>query len=125
MQQQHGALLWRKAVEQHQHRQGERVGHLRLLGRVIGAGGKDRLGEPLADVPLAPDPSRAQLVDRQPCRDGGHKGPGRVDLVPILEHAMEAEQRLLDDVLGLRDAAQHPVGDRERDRPHLLEQLLV
>ena len=34
---------------------------------------------------------------------------------------MDAQQRLLDHVLGFGDAAEHPVGDRERRRPHLLE----
>ena len=36
---------------------------------------------------------------------------------------MEAQERLLHDVLGLAHAAEHPVGDRERPRPQLLEQL--
>src|SRR5262249_12373843 len=34
------------------------------------------------------------------------------------------QQRLLHHVLGLGHAAEHPVGDRERDRPQLLQQLL-
>src|SRR5215471_15432871 len=37
---------------------------------------------------------------------------------------MHAQQRLLHHVLGLGHAAEHPVCDRERDRPQLLEQLL-
>jgi hypothetical protein len=34
---------------------------------------------------------------------------------------MDAQQRLLDDVLGLGGAAEHPVGDREGRRPQLRE----
>src|SRR5215470_16271095 len=37
---------------------------------------------------------------------------------------MHPQQRFLHHVLGLGDAAEHPVGDGERDRPQLLEQLL-
>jgi hypothetical protein len=33
---------------------------------------------------------------------------------------VEAEQRLLDDVLRVRDASDHPVGDREEQRPELV-----
>ena len=38
---------------------------------------------------------------------------------PVGLGAMDAEERLLDDVLGLADAAEHPVGDREQQRPEL------
>ena len=41
-----------------------------------------------------------------------------------IERLMDAQQRLLDDVLGLGDAAEHPVGDPEGQRPQLIEQLL-
>jgi hypothetical protein len=38
---------------------------------------------------------------------------------------MHAQQRLLHHVLGLDHAAEHPVGDPERRRPEVVEQLLV
>src|SRR5512133_160241 len=38
---------------------------------------------------------------------------------------MHLQQRFLHHVLGLGDAAEHPVGDRERDRPQLLKQSLT
>src|SRR5919198_2961652 len=38
---------------------------------------------------------------------------------------MHAQQRFLDHVLGLTHAAEHPVGDRERDRPQLVKQSLA
>src|SRR5262249_242372 len=41
------------------------------------------------------------------------------------ERLMHPQQRFLNDVLGLGHAAEHPVGDRERDRPQLAEQSLA
>jgi hypothetical protein len=38
---------------------------------------------------------------------------------------MHPQQRFLHHVLGLGDAAKHSVGDRERDRPQLVEQSLA
>src|SRR4029077_2086956 len=38
---------------------------------------------------------------------------------------MHPQQRLLDHVLGLGDAAEHAVGDRERDPPQLVEHALA
>jgi hypothetical protein len=53
VQQQHGSLLRREALQQHQHRQRQRVGCLSVPGRIIAAVGDDRLWQPLADVALA------------------------------------------------------------------------
>jgi hypothetical protein len=36
---------------------------------------------------------------------------------------VDANERLLDDVLGLAHAAEHPVGDRESAGPQVIEQL--
>jgi hypothetical protein len=41
--QQHGTLLRREALQQHQHRQRQRIGCLRVPGRIIVAVGDDRL----------------------------------------------------------------------------------
>jgi hypothetical protein len=125
VQQQHGSLLRGQALQQHQHRQRQRVGHLRVPGRVIMAVGDDRLWQPLAHVLLAPGARRAQLVDPQPGGHRGYESAGRLDLLAVLERTVEPEQRLLDDVLGLGDAAEHPVRDRERDRAQFLKQLLA
>ena len=51
--QQHGSLLRREALQQHQHRQRQRIGCLRVPGGIIVTSGDDRLWEPLADVALA------------------------------------------------------------------------
>ena len=77
-------MLGGEALEQHQHRQRQRVGGLRVPRRVVGRTrgvGDDRLGQPLADVALAAGASRLQLVDRQPRRDGGDESARRGDLL--------------------------------------------
>src|SRR6266508_3180158 len=125
VQQQHRALLRREALQQHQHRQRQPVGCLRVPGRIIAAVGDDRLRQPLAHVFLATDARGAQLVDRQPGGHGRHERARRCDLLAGLQRLMHPQQRFLHHVLGLGDAAQHPVGDRERDRPQLVKQSLA
>jgi hypothetical protein len=49
----------------------------------------------------------------------------RCDLLAGLERLMHPQQRFLHHVLGLGDTAEHPVGDRECDRPQLVEQSLA
>ena len=79
----------------------------------------DRVGQPRADVGLAPDPGRLGGVDREPGGRGGEEG-GRFDhLGPVV--ALPADPDLLDDVLGLGGAAEHPVGDAEEPRPDTRE----
>jgi len=122
---QDGSLLRRQALQQHEHRQRQRVGHLRVPRRIVVAVGDDRLRQPLPDVVLATSARRAQRVDRQPGGHGGDERARRRDLLAPLERPMHAQQRLLHHVLGLGDAAEHPVGDREGDRPQLVEQSLA
>jgi hypothetical protein len=125
MKQQHGSLLRREALQQHQHRQRQRVGSLGVPGRIIVAVGDDRLWQPFADVALATGARGAQLVDSQPGGHGGDERARRCDLLAGLERLMHSQHRFLHHVLGLGHAAQHPVGDRERDRPQLVEQSLA
>ena len=72
-----------------------------------------------------PNTGGAKLVDRQPGGHGGEERARGCDLLACIERPMHAQQRLLHDVLGLGDAAEHPVGDRECDRPQLVEQSLA
>ena len=83
--------------------------------------GDERLRQPLAHVGLAADPRRAQLVDRQPRDHRREVGARRLDPLAALARPVEAQERLLHHVLGLAHAAEHPVGDRERRRPQLVE----
>jgi hypothetical protein len=63
VQQQHGSLLGRQALEQHEHRRRERVGTLHVSGRIVAAVGDDRLRQPLADGALAARaPTAARLI---------------------------------------------------------------
>lgn len=96
-------------------RLGRAVRGLRMHARRLGPG-DERLGEPLADVALALGPRRAQLVDCQAGDDGRHEGIRRGDLLARLELALQPQEGLLDDVLGVADSSEHPVGDRERAR---------
>ena len=124
MQQQHRTLLGRQALQQHQHAQRQRIRDLRVLRGVIAAVGDDRLRQPFADVLFATGARGAQLVDRQPGGHGGNERARRCDLLAGIQRPMHPQQRFLHEVLGFGDAAEHPVGDRERHRPQLLEQSL-
>ena len=77
------------------------------------------LGQPLADVLLAPDARRAQVVDRQARDHGREKCLGRLDLHPLRLLAMQPQERLLDQVLGVADRPDHAVGQREQQRPQV------
>ena len=64
---------------------------------------------------------RAQLVETEPHDDGGEKGGGRLD---IGGGGLEpAHKCLLDDILGVRHAAKHAVGDGEEQLAVLCEDL--
>jgi hypothetical protein len=94
-------------------------------GRVVGvAVAQQGLREPGADVGLAANPGRAQVVDGQ---SGGDRGQVRLLVVYRLIVSRlvfrlvvrRPEEGFLHDVLGVADAAGHPVGDREHQRPVL------
>ena len=120
VQQEGGPLLRRQRLEHDQEGEGEGVGQLGLLGWIVGRALGDRLGQPLADVCLAPGAGRAQLVDRQSRRDGGGVGPGRGDVLAALDRGVHTEECLLHHVLRLAHAAQHPIGDREGPGPQVV-----
>ena len=104
-------------LEQDEERHRQRVGLLGVLGRVAGAlVGHERLWQPLADIRLAPDPGRLEVVDRQAGDDCREVRLRRLDRGVLAEGPLIADERLLDDVLGLADAPEHPVGDREQQR---------
>ncbi len=56
---------------------------------------------------------------------GRGEGGGRVDALARLEGLVNPRQGLLDHVLGIADAAEHPVGDGERPRAQALQELAV
>ena len=119
-QQEDRAFDRREALQEHQEPHRERVGGLGVEGDVVLLLGQDRLGEPRADVALAPHARGPQVVDAQPRGDGRQVGLGRVHLGAAARLLVEAQERLLDDVLGLGRAPEHPVRDREHQRLELL-----
>ena len=96
------ALQRREALQRDQQRLRDRVRELGPLVRPQLRVDDQRLGQPRADVGLAPHAGQAQVVDRQPRGDG--RDPGRGLVRRRVERA-HAQQRLLRDVLGLGDAA--------------------
>jgi hypothetical protein len=109
-----GPLDGRQLLEQVEEGERERVGGLRVAhGLVL----DERLRQPLPGVDLAARPRRPELVDREPGGDRREVGLRRLGLDPGL---VVAEVRLLDDVLGLGDRPEHPVGDRKEVRSKLL-----
>jgi hypothetical protein len=86
----------------------------RVVKRFVAA--DDRLWRPLADVVLAAGARGVQLVDRQPGSHSSGERARRCDLLAGLKRLIHPQQRFLDHVLGVGDAAEHPVGDGERHR---------
>jgi len=117
-----GPLHRREPLEHEQERHRERVGFLGVPGNVLErAVGHERLRQPLAHVLLAPGPRRPQLIDREPRRHGRQVGLGRLDLgVSVAHGPVVAQEGLLHDVLGLADAAEHAIRDREEQRTQVL-----
>ena len=71
-----------------------------------------RLGDPLADVALPAGPGRAEQVEADAAGDGGQPGAGRLDGLLLLPgQGVPAGVGLLDDVLGVGERAEQPVGD--------------
>jgi hypothetical protein len=119
VQQEHGPLGRRQALQQDQEGHGQGIGHLRTLRRIWFGARDQGLGQPGPHVGLAPHPGRLQVGDGQPGGGRGQIGLGRADAAPVAQDPGQPQERLLDDVLGVADAAGHPVGDREHQRPEL------
>ena len=120
----HRPLHRLQALEEHEERHRQRVGHLRLLGHVLLRSGHEGLGEPGADIGFPPRLHPAEAVDREARHRGRQIALRRVDLRALLGGAAPPEERVLHHVLGLRDAPEHPVGDREQQWPQLDEGLV-
>jgi transketolase len=119
-QHEHRPLERAEPLEQQQGRHRHRVGQLRRALRVLVGVGEQRLGEPRPGVLLPPDAGRAQHVDRDPGHHGGEEG---LDRRGLYRGGLVAQPGLLDRVLCFGHAAEDPVGDREQQRPQLLELL--
>ena len=107
-----GALGWRKLLQQKQHRRVQRLASFGPQARI--AGGVDRLRQPGACTGLSARASGLEHVDRQ------SRGRGNEERQRIPDRAaiggLPPNPDVLDDVLGLSCAAQHPIGDGEQTR---------
>jgi hypothetical protein len=81
--------------------------------------GEQRLGEPSADVGLAPGPRGGELVEAQVGQDRRQPGLGDLDAVDV--RGLPAQERLLHEVLSLVRGAEETVGDGLETRPRSLE----
>ena len=100
---QKGGALQRRQALQRQHQRQRHVVDL-VLRRL-----DHRLRQPRPDIGLAPMPCRFQLIEAKPGHDAAQIGfrlthSGAVGIEP-------AQKRFLDNVLGVGDRTQHPVGD--------------
>ena len=105
-------------LQQHQQRQRQRIRELGARGRAGRRVLDQRLRQPRPDIRLATGPRRLEDVDREPRHHRRHPGGRLVDRAFL---ARQAQERLLGHVLGLRDAAEHPVGHAEAVPPQRLE----
>ena len=112
-----GALGGRELLEQDEDRVLQRLAALGAERRVVL--GVDGFRQPGADVRLPARVGRLQDVDRQA---GGDRRKERSRLEDALAvGGLPADPDLLEDVLRIRDRAEHPVGDAEQSTATLLE----
>jgi hypothetical protein len=109
-QQEHGALDRRQALQQDEEGHRDRVRRLGLLGDA-GSFGHQRLGKPRARVVLALRLRRPHEIDGEPRHHRRQQRP-RLAHRRAIEPSV-ADERFLHEILRLRDAAAHPVGDGE------------
>jgi hypothetical protein len=117
VQQERGALEWGQPLEGHQQRVRQVLGERVRLGG-IGAL-DDRLGQPGADVVLAPRARRLHPVEAQPRGGAREERPG-------LGHGgavggVPAQERVLCHVLRLGDRAEHAIGQPDEEPAMRLE----
>lgn len=123
VQQEGRALRRRQALQQGEESERERLGQLGARGRVSVIVRLERLRQPRPGVCRAPHPLAAQVIEAE----AGHhrreevlRRAHRVSLA-VYGDRLPAQEGLLDHGLGVRDAAEHAVGEREEGRPVPLE----
>src|SRR3954451_6377581 len=105
-------------LQEHEQGERQRVRELGARGRAGGRVLQQRLRQPRPHVCLAAGARRPQDVDREPRRHRRDPGGRLVDRAFL---AGQPQKRLLRHVLGLGDAAEHPVGHAEAVPPQALE----
>ena len=105
-----------ESLQHHRQREADRVVEGDAVGGVDGGGGGDAVEHCRAIVAvvewfLALAPGRAKLIQAQAADHGDQPRPHVVDLVEV--GAGQSDERLLDDVLGLTEVAEHAQRDVE------------
>ena len=112
MQQERRALQRRQPLQRHHQRQGDIVHLVRF-------GGEHRLGQPGPDIDFALLPRRFQHIQTKPC---DHLAQPRFRLAHRGAVGVEpAQECLLHHILGVRDRAQHAIGDAGQPRTQGIE----
>jgi hypothetical protein len=107
------ALGWRELLQQKQNREVQRLAPLDPQAR-IGAG-VDRLRQPWAYIGVSARASGLEHVDRESRGRRDQEGQRIADRAPI--SGLPPNPDVLDDVLGLRRATQHPIRNAKQPRP--------
>jgi hypothetical protein len=109
----------RRALEGGQPLEREQQRDRQIIGEAFGGLGDDRLGQPRADVFLAPVAGRLHAIEAEPRHDAREVGAWlrdrrAVDVAP-------AQECVLDDVFGLGDRAEHAIREARQELPMRLE----
>jgi hypothetical protein len=109
----------RGPLERGQALEGEQQRDRQIIGQRLAGFGDHGLGQPCADVVFAPVTGRLHAIEAEArdhaCEVGARlRDRGAADVAP-------PQERILDDVLGLRDRAEHAIGQSRQERPMRLE----
>ena len=108
----HGALRRVEPFQKNEKRDRQRV--IRF-----GRRRNERLGQPLADVFLAPDAGRLQVIDAKARDDRDQERLRGSDVV--VGRFQPSNERFLQEIFGVGDAADHPISDGKEKTAILIE----
>ena len=114
-----GALDWREALQHDKKGHGQRFIDADHLQRIASETGDDGFGQPLADILLALNPRRLQVVDAQPADDRDEESSRRANL--FVAGLLPTHESLLQHVFRISHAPQHSVCNRKEQTPVLIE----
>ena len=109
MQDERGPLGRGESLQHYEHRHPNAVVERDAVCGIVGLSVDHRFGKPRPRVGLALGSSGAELIQTQAGRDHDEPAAHVLDLIRVL--LQETGERLLNDVLGVADAPQHPIRD--------------
>ncbi len=120
MQHERQPLGGRQPLQDDEQRGPDRICQQRLLFRIDRFGGRDaRRRDSLVERLFGPGAAGSQHVEADVCDDRGQPAAHVAHVADV--GAIHSQPRLLDGVLCLGHRPEHPVGDRAKMRPMLLE----